>query len=181
MNEMVNVQTLLFIKAIEIGIIMGMIYDIIRIIRKIVIHPNWLVQAEDALYWISCIGIGFTALYIHNFAEIRVFVFIGMILGAILYFATVSIIFMKVATWIINLMRKIISELIRILSIPLRFIIRLLSIPAMHIKKLIVKVKKFIYYKFRQSKRKLQYVESDFKTHIYMKQNKNIYKRKKTR
>ena len=129
MNEIVNTQTLLFIKAVEIGILLGMFYDLIRIFRKIIKHPNWLLQLEDILYWVICMGISFGILYIHNFADIRIFVFIGMILGATLYFCTFSILFMKIATWLIDLIRRIILEIIRIVSIPIKWLIGLIKIP----------------------------------------------------
>lgn len=129
MNELVNTQTLLFVKCIEIGILMGMLYDLIRIFRKIIKHYNWVVQVEDALYWLGCSFIGFGILYIHNYADIRFFGIIGMVLGGILYLCTFSILFMKVATWVIEWGRRILKYIIHIISIPIRWIISALAIP----------------------------------------------------
>ncbi|WP_054739030.1 spore cortex biosynthesis protein YabQ [Cellulosilyticum ruminicola] len=71
MNEIVSSQALLFITSIEIGIILGMLFDIIRVTRKIVKIPDLLVQIEDVLYWIVSGLVGFYILYITNYAAIR--------------------------------------------------------------------------------------------------------------
>lgn len=79
MNQIVNDQALLFITCIEIGVIIGMFFDIIRILRKLIKHPDFLVQIEDALYWVICALIGFYMLYVNNYGAIRPFVFIGIL------------------------------------------------------------------------------------------------------
>ncbi len=124
MNQIVSNQTLLFITCIEIGLIMGVFFDLVRIFSKIIKHPNFFVQIEDTLYWVGCALISFYLLYIRNYAAIRPFVFVGMILGGILYFATFSIVFMKMATAVIDYIKKIIAEVIKLLLIPIRIIIK---------------------------------------------------------
>ena len=44
MNQIVSSQARLFITSIEIGIVMGIIFDMVRIDRKIIKHPNFFVQ-----------------------------------------------------------------------------------------------------------------------------------------
>ena len=144
MNQIVNSQALLFITSVEIGILMGILYDLIRISRKIVKHPNFLVQIEDMLYWIVCGLIGFYMLYITNYAAIRPFIFIGMILGAIFYFTTFSIVFMKIATIVINYIKELLKKVFRLLLIPTRGVIHFILIPLKYISQ---KYHKFQYYK----------------------------------
>lgn len=179
MNEIVNAQTLLFIRAIEIGILLGMFYDLIRIFRKIIPHPNWLVQIEDITYWLICMFLAFSILYMHNFADIRFFVFIGMILGGIFYLCTFSIMFMKIATWVIELMRQVIAYIIKILLIPIRWIIGLIKIPLRAIDKQCKRAKRYSKGQMKKARRRWYYVQADIKTQIKVKSNKNIYKGKK--
>ena len=175
MNEIVNTQTLLFIKAIEIGILLGMFYDLIRIFRKIIKHPNWMLQLEDALYWMICIAITFGILYVHNFAQLRFFVFVGMILGAILYLCTFSILFMKIATWLINLIQRFILWLVHLVLIPIRWLINLVKIPLHFLGRKWRELMGYRKKKSRQLRRAWYYKEADIRTSIKVKRNKNIY------
>lgn len=179
MNEIVNAQTLLFIRAIEIGILLGMFYDLIRIFRKIIPHVNWLVQIEDILYWLFCTFVAFSIFYVHNFADIRFFVFIGMILGGIFYLCTFSIVFMKIAAWFIELMRRIITYIIKLLLIPIRWIIELIKIPLRMLQMQLIRWRKYRRGQVRKAKRKWYYTTADIKTGIKLKSHKNIYNSKK--
>ncbi len=102
---------------------MGIIYDLIRVGRKLIHHPNWLVQVEDLLYWIVCGCLAFIILYLENYGQIRVFVFIGIFMGSVLYLCTASILFMKAATVAINYLKKLIRKVINFVLIPIRCII----------------------------------------------------------
>lgn len=172
MNEMVGTQTMLFLKCIEIGILMGMIYDLIRIFRKIIPHPNFLVQIEDSLYWIICALIGFGMLYMHNYGEIRFFVFIGIILGAVFYFATFSIIFMKIATYIIDLVKKFIHFLIHIISIPINWCIKMIMIPIRLVERKLIKLKQKQKMRTRKLKRKWYHKKAEIKTELRIRKKK---------
>lgn len=172
MNELVNTQTLLFIKCIEIGILMGMIYDLIRIARKIINHYNFIVQVEDVLYWLACSLIGFAILYMHNYAEIRFFGLIGMILGGIMYLCTFSIIFMKIATWVIDLVKKIISYILHILSIPIKWLMTLVYIPLRWMRRSLGIANNCQKQKVRTLRRKWYHKKADIKTSIKIKREK---------
>ena len=129
----INEQAFLFLTCVQIGIIMGMLYDLIRILRKIIHHPNWVVQIEDLLYWIMCGCFAFIMVYWENYGKIRVFVFIGILIGAVLYFCTVSILFMKAATWIIYWTKKVLKKIISFVLIPIKCIIVIIKIPYQYV------------------------------------------------
>lgn len=169
MNEIVTTQTSLFLISIEIGIVLGMLYDLIRIFRKIIKHVVWLVQIEDIVYWISCAFIGFGILYVHNYSQIRFFVFIGMALGALFYFCTFSLLFMKIATWLIEVVKKIIRYIVNLISIPIKLFIKLIKIPIRGILGLLNLVQAYQKMKIREFKRKLYYKQSDFKVFLKLK------------
>lgn len=132
----INEQALLFLTCVQTGIIMGMFYDLIRIFRKIIPHPNWLIQVEDLLYWITCACFAFIMIYWKNYGQIRGFAFIGILIGGILYFCTLSIVFMKIATWTIDLIKRAVIRIIKIILIPIRYIIKIMLIPYMYIAKI---------------------------------------------
>lgn len=129
----INEQAFLFLTCVQTGIIMGMLYDFIRIVRKIIHHPNWIVQIEDLLYWITCGCFAFIMVYWENYGQIRVFVFIGILIGAVLYFSTASILFMKVATAIIYWTKKVLKKIISFVLIPIKCIIVIINIPYQYV------------------------------------------------
>ena len=139
----INEQVFLFLTCIQTGIIMGMLYDLIRIFRKIIHHPNWMVQIEDLLYWLTCGCFAFIMLYWENYGQIRVFVFAGILIGSVLYFLTFSIIFMKIASWLIFWLKKIVNYLIKLVLAPIRCIIRILNLPYQYIRKLFTNLNKY--------------------------------------
>ena len=130
----ISEQAILFLTCVKTGIIMGILYDFIRIFRKIIRHPNWLVQIEDFIYWITCGCFAFVMIYWRNFGQIRSFVFLGIVIGATLYFTTVSLLFMKIAT-------KIINRVLSIVLIPIKCIISIIRRFSSKIKKQIRVVK----------------------------------------
>ena len=145
----INEQLLLFLTCVQTGVIMGMLYDLIRIFRKIIPHPNWLVQIEDLLYWVICGCFAFIMVYWENYGQIRGFVFIGIIIGGTLYFCTISLLFMRIATWTIYFVKQMVRKVIKIILIPIQLILGIMRIPYIYISKIcsIINVKRKIHVK----------------------------------
>jgi spore cortex biosynthesis protein YabQ len=125
----ISEQAQIFIAAVEAGIIIGIFYDVFRIIRKIIPHPNWVIQLEDLIYWIIVSSFMFFVLFSKNYGEIRGFALLGAFLGNVTYFFTFSIFLMKISDWIIYWIKRIIRGLIKIVLIPIRMILKILSYP----------------------------------------------------
>lgn len=172
MNQMITEQSLLFLTAVQIGVLMGVLFDLIRIFRKLIKHPNFLVQIEDMLYWVICGFIGFYMLYICNYAEIRPYIFIGIVLGGVFYFTTFSIIFMKIATIVIFYIKAFIRRLIELILIPLKGILAMIRIPLRYIIKQCVHLKYTCKLRYRQMKRKKYEQKSDKKVEKYLKKGR---------
>lgn len=181
MSPIITNQAALFLRSVEIGIMMGILFDLIRIFRKLVKHPNFLVQIEDMLYWIVCGFIGFYMFYVCNYAEIRPFIFIGISLGAIFYFMTFSVIFMKIAAIIINYVKEFVRKLLQAIKkyilTPIKFVLKklvvLLNMPILYIAK---KWHHLLYMnklRYRQYKRKQYEIRSDRKVEAYLKKSKS--------
>lgn len=137
-------QALLFLLMVVLGMLLGFVYDIIRILRRIINHFWLLVQLEDIIYWIVAAGIVFLIMLDKTYGEIRFFVLLGVFLGMIIYFIALSPIFMGVAMTIVSFIGKLFSRLFRIFMIPVRFFADLLRIPYKFIKKYRLKLKCFI-------------------------------------
>ena len=172
MNQMVTDQSLLFLTAVQIGVFMGVLFDLVRIFRKLIKHPSFLVQIEDMLYWVVCGFVGFYMLYICNYADVRPYIFIGIILGGVFYFATFSILFMKIATKVIFYIRFFLKELIKLLLIPLKGILHMSKIPLSYIKRQYTYFKYLYKLRYRAIKRNRYEKKSDIKVEKYLKKEK---------
>ena len=64
-----------------------------------------------------------------NYGEIRLFALIGMAVGILLYFATVSRLVVIVFVAVVNYMKRVIVTAIRIILVPVRLVAAWLAVP----------------------------------------------------
>lgn len=72
------------------GIWILVIYDLIRIFRRIVPHGIWAVALEDVLYWIGTAFLVFQLLYRENDGAVRGYALFAVAVGMLLYHQTIS-------------------------------------------------------------------------------------------
>lgn len=97
------------------GFIVGILFDIFRIMRKSFKTANWITYVQDILFWILTGLIVLFSIFQFNYGEVRSYVFFGIILGVILYMLTISKYFIKYSIFIISYLKNLISY-------PLNFI-----------------------------------------------------------
>lgn len=102
------------------GLVLMLVYDILRIFRHIVRHKTFFTALEDILYWLFCaVGI-FAMLYQENDGLLRWFVLGGVAIGMLFenYFISPSIVSLFVK--IIRIWLKIIKKFLHIFGKPLK-------------------------------------------------------------
>jgi len=108
-------QAYLFLVFSMSGIIIGVLFDFFRILRRSIKTSNIITYIEDILFWIlTGIFILFNIWYFNN-GEIRIFMFLGIILGVFIYISTLSSIVIKIFS-------TILQTLIKFLGIPFKTI-----------------------------------------------------------
>ena len=109
-------QAYLFIVFSLTGVVIGILFDFFRILRRSFKTSNIITYVEDVLFWIlTGVFILYNIWYFNN-GEIRIYMFLGIIMGLLIYMLTLSNI-------IVSLFSKILKMLIRILEIPFKTII----------------------------------------------------------
>ena len=124
---MVTNQAYLFIIFAINGIIIGILFDIFRILRRSFKTTDIITYVQDILFWILT---GFILLYsIFTFSngEIRFYMFLGVFLGCLIYMLMFSKYFIKVNVKIVIAIKEIIMKLISILLLPIKIVINLLK------------------------------------------------------
>ena len=103
--KILNNQLYILLSFFTTGIVIGIIFDMFRVTRKAFKMPNILIYIEDALFWILA---GFVLLFtICTFTDgqIRLYMILILILGALIYFITISKWFIRINTKIFNLIK----------------------------------------------------------------------------
>ena len=74
-----------FFVFIILGLIISFIFDIFRILRKKFKTNNFITYIEDILFWLISGFLIITAIFKFNDGELRAYLFIGILLGIVIY------------------------------------------------------------------------------------------------
>jgi len=103
------------------GIVIGILFDVFRIIRKSFKTSDFITYIEDILFWFLSGCVLLFSIFTFNYGEIRVYIFIGLLFGLIIYLLTLSKYFIKVNVAILNFVKKIVYYPIQIIN---KFIVK---------------------------------------------------------
>ena len=136
-------QAYIFLLFILNGILIGMLFDMFRILRRSFKTADSITYIEDILFWLLT---GFMTLYFiftFNHGEIRGYLFIGILLGIVLYMVSLSKYIIKVSVTIITFFKTVIGKIIHFVLAPFRFLFNI-------IKKLFLRPISFIFINLRK-------------------------------
>lgn len=102
------------------GVLILIVYDILRIFRRVFSHSVGAVGVEDFIYWMLVTFLIFSMLFRENNGAIRWFSVIGIFFGMVLYNMTVSLFFVKYVSFIFIKIRKIIEKIVQFLLKPIK-------------------------------------------------------------
>ena len=135
---MIYNQAQLFLVFIINGIIIGIFFDFFRILRKSFKTSDFSTYIEDLLFWIlTGFSILFT-LFKYNNGEIRLYMFLAIAIGILLYMLIFSSYIIRINVSIILLLKKLFKKIIYFIFIPIKFILKI-------VKKIIFKPISFIF------------------------------------
>ena len=121
---MVEDQALIFIVFTFTGILLGILFDFFRVFRRTFNTIDFITYLEDILYWILAGIIVLYNIWFFNNGEIRFFMIIGIIMGAIIYSLLFSCILIKIETMLLTKLKNIIMFFYKIIIIPIEKIIK---------------------------------------------------------
>ena len=100
-------QAYLFLVFSLTGVAIGVLFDIFRILRKSIKTPNIIIYIEDILFWILAGLLILYNIWYFNDGEIRVYMFLGIIIGLLLYMSKLSNIIIKIFSKILQTIIKV--------------------------------------------------------------------------
>ena len=105
---MVNNQAYLFMVFTLVGVVIGVLFDIFRILRKTVKTKDIITNIEDILFWLITGIIIIYSMYIFCDGELRFFMVIGLSLGTLMYMITFSRYVISISVFTIKFLKKIV-------------------------------------------------------------------------
>lgn len=121
-------QGYLFLIFILIGIIIGILFDIFRILRKAFKTSDFMTYIQDILFWIISGIILIYSIFVFNNGELRAYIFLSLFIGIITYMLTISRYFIKLNVVILNAIKNIFIWILKIVTYPFKIIFKLFKI-----------------------------------------------------
>lgn len=111
------------------GVLILVIYDLLRIIRRIVPHGVWAVALEDVAYWITTALLVFQLLYRENDGAVRGYALLAVAVGMMLYHQTLSNCIVGhiagILNWCLGILLKpfmfVCKKVVQVLRVAVRF------------------------------------------------------------
>lgn len=126
---MIVSQANLFLIFTVDGILIGLLFDVFRILRKSFKTADIVTYIEDIMFWILTGIIILYSIFAFNNGEIRLFMFLGLILGIAFYLLLFSRYIIKASVTVINIIKKCVVQICKILAYPIKIIYRIISKP----------------------------------------------------
>lgn len=104
------------------GILITVLYDILRILRRIIPHNILAVSLEDFLYWTACSLMIFAMLIRENNGMLRWFAVAGAMIGMLLYKMTLGFLFVKYVSLLLQKILHVVGRLLKIILGPLNLV-----------------------------------------------------------
>ena len=108
-------QAYLFLVFTLTGVIIGVLFDFFRILRRTIKTSNIITYIEDILFWILTGLLILYNIWYFNNGEIRIYMFLGIIMGVLIYMSTLSNILIKIFS-------KILQVIIKTIELPIKTI-----------------------------------------------------------
>lgn len=97
------------------GVLITVVYDMLRIFRRVLSHNNFWIGAEDLIFWMWTALWTFSVLYRENDGNLRMYTMFFMAAGMISYHMTIS-------EPLVRILGKIFKKLASILFYPLKLL-----------------------------------------------------------
>lgn len=129
----------ILVRSLFMGVILVFVYDLLRIIRRIIPHGKWPIAVEDFLFWGGSAIAVFAMLFSANDGYLRGFSIGGVVIGMLLNNLLLSRFVVKGSVFVLE---KILYIILKPLALLIRIFRRPLHMLAKKIKKIIRIIKK---------------------------------------
>ena len=115
-------QMLIFLASLGVGFLLGILYDFLRTIRLSFTKGRISVIIFDLLYFFMVAFLSYIFILAANKGEVRSYIIIGELLGAVFYYFSLGFALMKLTDKFVLLLKRFYSFVFKIISFPFRLI-----------------------------------------------------------
>lgn len=113
--------------ALLMGAFITFVYDILRIVRRVLPHGDFLIALEDIAFWMYCAIEVFLLLYREGDGSLRWFAVLGALAGMFLYRKLIGRFFVKYVSLLLQKIVAFLRHIGRFLKKKLTFILKMLT------------------------------------------------------
>ena len=124
---MVTNQAYLFLIFTINGIIIGLLFDIFRILRRSFKTSVIITYMQDVLFWILTGFILLYSIFVFSNGEIRFYMFLAVFLGSLIYMLIFSKYFIEINVKIILIFKNVIEKILAIIIFPIKIIMKFMK------------------------------------------------------
>lgn len=100
-----------------VGVFIGILFDLFRIIRRTFKTNDIITYIEDIIFWILVGLILLFSIFFFNKGELRSYVFIGLAIGFITYILTISKYFIRTSVNILTYIKEVLYKIFKVIYI----------------------------------------------------------------
>ena len=128
MNQDIVIELNFFLTSILWGVILLIMYDVFRILRRIIRHNSFFIFLEDIIYWVVSSILIFRMMYRQNNGIIRGFAILAILVGMFMYHGSVSDLLVNTISGAINgvlhIIIKCITTVLMFILKPFKFVFK---------------------------------------------------------
>lgn len=115
-------QTLIFVASLGVGFLLGILYDIFRALRLSFTKGKAAIVIFDLLYFFAVAFLSFLFILASNKGEVRSYIIIGELLGAVFYYFSLGIAVIKITDNFVKVLKCFYAFVFKVVSFPFRVI-----------------------------------------------------------
>lgn len=123
MSESIIRDNYFLLYSLILGVSVTVLYDLLRIFRRVVKHGNALVSIEDLLYWVVVAISVFYMMHEENNGTMRWFAILGAAVGMLFYKKIISSPFVNATSNALQFILKYVGKACHFISTPFRFLL----------------------------------------------------------
>ncbi|MDA8235820.1 MAG: spore cortex biosynthesis protein YabQ [Clostridia bacterium] len=122
-------QVQAFLITIAIGLLMGLTFDVYRLVLKHFRWRRWGRDIGDFIFWLIVTLMVFLLLLHGNWGEVRLYVLLGLGIGLGIYFRMFTRLTRRIIKTLARLIKKTLLFLLMIISFPFRLVQKIIIVP----------------------------------------------------
>ena len=116
-------QVMLFFLSVGFGFLLGIFYDILRVIRLLVSRGTTAVIVFDIIFALSCALFTYIFLLTVNKGSVRAYMILGEFLGGFFYYVSFGSAVIRITDRLVRLIRRAVSRFFTFIFSPFRRLI----------------------------------------------------------